>query len=497
MLDKYRSELAAFQEALGREYFLHHSGQKKALELYPIYDRYADLFTREAIKSLKDQLESTPDHFERQRQGIKLLVAFVEEHFIEKQAQGLTEQIAQSESQATLRFDSKEIPFYRAPEVLANEPDAQKRRSLTQQRIERVSESNELREERLRRLHETSRTLGYENYWAMATLWRGINLSSYADLAAQFLEHTESLYVRQMEERLPRMLGTSLAQADRADVEYFLQLNQYADFFPPDGAVAVYRETLKTLGISEERQKQVEIDDAQRPGKHRRSFCIPVRVPEEIKLSISLRGGPNDYQAMLHEGGHAQHYAWTSPSLPVEFKIAGDPAVAEGYAFLFQYLMLDPLWLDEMLHFGGSEDFIKLGWLHKLFYLRRYAAKLNYERDLHTSGDLAEASVQYAQRLTEATGFRYPAEDFLYDLNDHVYAANYFRGWLFEAQLREYLKTRFGKRWWKSARAADFLIDLWNTGESYAAEELALLVDLGPLSFDQLTTEFIEALKER
>jgi hypothetical protein len=286
-------------------------------------------------------------------------------------------------------------------------------------------------------------------------------------------------------------------QADRADVEYFLQLNKYADLFPADGAVAAYQALLDKLGIGAEKRKNVEIDDVQRPGKHPRSFCVPIKVPEEIKLSISLRGGPVDYQTMLHEAGHAQHYAWTSATLPVEFKIAGDPAVTEGYAFLFQYLMLDPTWLSELFQVSRPEDFVRQGWLRKLFAVRRYAAKLSYERVLHTSAALSEASRQYALWLTEATGFRHSGEEFLYDLDDYVYAANYLRAWLLEAQLREYLKTRFGNRWWKSPKATDFLIDLWNTGESYSAEELASLVDLGPLSLDDLANEFMTALDEK
>jgi hypothetical protein len=495
MLEQYRNELVAFQEALGREFFLHYSGQKTSLDLKPIYDRYADLFTLDAIRSLRGQYEATDEFFSRQRRGIRLLTAFAEKHFVERQAQDLTEQIAAFEAGAKLQIGSEEIPFHRAVDILAKESDAQRRRVVTKQRLRLINESNDLRQERLFKLHESSRRLGYETYWAMVSAWRGNKLSVTADQFAEFLQQTESLYIGHLEQTLRQTVGITPAQADRADVAYFLQLNQFADVFPDDGVLPVYRETLRDLGIWEHRQQSVEIDDVRRPGKHPRSFCIPIKVPEEIKLSISRRGGPSDYHTMLHEGGHAQQYAWTAATLQAEFKVAGDPAVSEGYAFLFQSLMLEPMWLEEMMHFTKSAAFIQLGWLHKLFYLRRDSAKVGYEQVLHTTGDLTEASRQYAQRLTEATGFAFVAEEFLFDTDDYVYAANYLRAWLFEVQLREYLKTRFGKRWWRSAKAADFLIELWNAGQEYEAQELAFQAGLGPFSLDHLIIEFNDALK--
>ena len=43
-------------------------------------------------------------------------------------------------------------------------------------------------------------------------------------------------------------------------------------------------------------------------------------------------------------------------------------------------------------------------------------------------------------------------------------------------------------------QSGDFLIDLWNTGGRYQAEELAKMVDLGELSFDWLAEECLANL---
>ncbi len=493
MLDQYRSNLAHFQESLGRESFLYYSGQKRSLALYPIYDRFADLFTFEAVQDLKRLYETTSEHFSRQRRGLKRLIAFAESHFVEKRVHELTEQLAAEEKQEMLRLGSQEIPFFRAPDTLATEAAFSARREVHKQMLQTMSRSHQLREERLKQLHDNSQTLGYENYWTLVAAQQECDLQKYEDQFARFLDHTEDLYLRLLDDVLPSTVGLTRTQADQADIEYFLQLHRYAERFPEDGVIVAYDETLRASGIAEKR-RNIAIDHARRPERLSLSRCIPIRVPEEIKISLDLRRSPRDYQTMMREGGHAQHYAWTSPTLPIEFAIAGDPAVGEGYAFLFQYLLLDPSWLNETLNFVTSQEFIKLGWLQKLFCLRRYAARFICECRLRDSGDLTEAGQQYARRMTEATGFQHQAEVFLYDLNHYGQAVHHLRGALFEVQLRDYLKTRFGKNWWKSAKAADTLIDLWNTGSEYPAEELASLADLGALSLDHLMNEFTAAL---
>jgi hypothetical protein len=495
MLDQYRDALGDFQTNLTAEWFLYHSGQRNSLELHPIYDRFADLFTLDAIKDLQRQLESTSEYFARKRKGIRLLIAFAEKHHLEQRVHPLTEQLARTEKQATLRYGRDSISYYAALDTLATESDALKRRQLHQQRLDWIAQTNDLRQERLAEIHTGAQALGHTHYWSMMATSSQADLSSYADLCARVLQETESLYFRQLERVLPRALGMSRAQADHADLAYFLRLPGFARQFPEDGVLAVYHETLKDLGINLEKKTNIGIDAHQRSGKHPEMRSFPIHIPDEIKISACLRGGPRNYQRLLHEAGRAQSYAWTSAALPIEFKLCGDPAVSEGFGFLFEYLTLDPAWLEEMLHVVKSDEFISFGWLQKLLLIRSSAATLPVARELHSTSDWNAASRQYAQQLTEATGFRHNAEAFLDDLDHDVSAVHSLRGWLFEVQLREYLKTRFGKKWWTSKKAADALIDLWSSGGEYTVEELASLADLGSLSLDHLISEFALALK--
>ena len=56
-LDAYREEADRFIAALDEEYYLHFAGLKEEFELTPIYERYADLATLDACRSLGEATE--------------------------------------------------------------------------------------------------------------------------------------------------------------------------------------------------------------------------------------------------------------------------------------------------------------------------------------------------------------------------------------------------------------------------------------------------------
>jgi len=222
---------------------------------------------------------------------------------------------------------------------------------------------------------------------------------------------------------------------------------------------------------------------------------MPISIPEDIRLVIRPAGGQSDYQAFLHESGHAQHYGWASPQLPPEFKYTGDYALTESYAFLFNHLISNGDWLAAFLGIKDNAEFVRSVMLARLVTVRRYVAKLMYESRLHLDEDLAVSAELYAELQTSATDFKTEPGEFLFDLDDSFYSASYLRAWAFEVSLREYLKTRFGSRWWASRRAGDFLKEIWETGDRYTADEMAAQIGIGPIRFEPLIDEFNAALK--
>ena len=248
------------------------------------------------------------------------------------------------------------------------------------------------------------------------------------------------------------------------------------------------------MGIDLEGQHNIEIDARARPRKSPRAFCAAVSVPSEIYLVVAPIGGRDDFAALFHEAGHAEHYAFTDPALAFEFRHLGDNSVTEAFAFLLERLTDHPQWLRRRL---GTDDAERPG-AHahttRLLVVRRYAAKLAYERRLYGSeppGEREAAGI-YARMLGDAVGVAWPRETFLTDLDPGFYCANYLRAWALETRLRATLNERFGEHWFEHAEAGDFLRELWRDGQRLRAEELELrLGGDGELGYDALLSELI------
>jgi hypothetical protein len=495
MLDHYRRDFAEFHTACAREHYLFHSGQKNSLEIAAIYERYGHLFDRDSIAGLERELANTNEHFDIETVSVRRLLAFASEQYLEDTVKQLTEQISEFEALATVDLNGREMTFQGSTVAIATERDRQSRRAIYAQRLAVIEASNNLRAERLVKQHDAARSLGYSSYLELFEQLRQLDYTEIARQAAAVLSGTESVYIGRLDEIMRRELGLSVDRAERSDAMYLVHLTSFDDRFPSHVMLGIYRETMAGLGIAVDSQTNIAIDSEPRPRKNPRAFCMPISVPEDVRLVIRPAGGQSDYQAVLHESGHAQHYGWSSAQLLPEFRYTGDYALTETYAFLFNHLISDGDWLAAFLGFANSSEFERSVMLVRLLSVRRYVAKLAYERRLHADENLSRSADLYAELQTSATGFKTEPASFLFDLDDSFYSASYLRAWAFEVSLREHLKTRFGRRWWTSPRAGDFLKELWETGDRYTADEMAAQVGIGPIGFDPLIDEFNSALK--
>jgi hypothetical protein len=171
--------------------------------------------------------------------------------------------------------------------------------------------------------------------------------------------------------------------------------------------------------------------------------------------------------------------------------------VVEAWGLLFKNLALDERWLMTTFGFVENMDFRRALAVFRLRSLRQHAALLDYEIEFHSGGLARGAGERYAELMTDAARVRFDGTERLRSLDDAFYSADFLRASAFEAQMREYMRTRFGVRWWASRKAGETLIDIWNTGRRYTVEELALMIGLGELDFDWLASESLEAVEGR
>lgn len=488
-LQSYAEQAERFVGALDREYYLHFAGHKERFEIEPIYELNADLFGPQVVAELRDRLEAAAPDDERRR--LRYLLELAVEGTIGHATRQQGAALAEREGALEIRVNGRKEPYRQAAITQANEPDSRRRALIEHSRLEALASNlNPLHVEILEHAHELARDFGWRSYRNMYEELKSVDLARLERQTTAFSTATEGTYPDLVDPELRAHTGLGLEELQRSDLPYFFRARSYDRLFPAGRLVEALERTLAGLGIELNDQPNVKLDLEQRPGKSPRAFCAAVRVPEEVYLVIPRKGGRDDYAALFHEGGHTEHYAGVDPGLPFEFRYLGDNAVTEGFAFLFEHLIEDPHWLRLVLgepEVGGYLAYVRAS---KLIFLRRYAAKLSYELELHAGGrPLAEMPELYSRHLTEATGVQWPAVSYLADVDDGYYVASYLRAWAFEARLRQLMRERLGDEWFIRREAGDFLRSLWRDGQRLSPDELLAENGGGELDFEVMLDE--------
>jgi hypothetical protein len=114
-LDAYRAEAEEFLSSIDREYYLHYAGLQDDFAIEPIYDRHADLFTREAVDGL------------READAPRALLEFAVQGLIGRETKEGAAELARREAALEIEWDGQALPYRSAAVVQANEPDPDRR----------------------------------------------------------------------------------------------------------------------------------------------------------------------------------------------------------------------------------------------------------------------------------------------------------------------------------------------------------------------------------
>ncbi|HEX8190936.1 MAG TPA: hypothetical protein VF586_21430 [Pyrinomonadaceae bacterium] len=502
----YRRDYAAYSAAAERARFEHHAGLSTRLELRPAEERYADLWTREAVEDLRRAFEETPAQFETERAGLRALGGAAALKYAEGRAREVTEELRRCAESGGFEWNGARVSGTDVPALLAAERDAGRRRELTRRSLDAVLACDDLRAARLEALNEGARELGFEGRRALYEEVAGVSLEALAAGAESFLRRTEAAYMSALAEWSARELGPGAGRApEYADLPFFERAAETEARLPARDFRGLYAETLAGLGARVESRRGLRVDDARRAGKSADSACFPVEPPEDVRLVVGAgAGGVGFFRRSLSEGGRAQMFAWASRETSrrhPEFVHAADRATELGHGLLLAGLLREPVWFEGRRGVRAAEAsaFARRAALLDLYGARRECASvagaLALERNAGGRSELA--AEEYAAAFTEATGFRHEAATHLLDVDEWFGSATNLRARLFAAGLREHLRGRHGRRWFESRRAGEELIDVWNTASRHRVEELSKLLWGGEPGFELPAEASIAALEGR
>jgi oligoendopeptidase F len=486
---KLRRDTERFVRALEKEYYSNWAGLKEKMNTDAIFSKYSSLFEPDVLSRIK----VSKSHSSREdRRKLRYLECALTSGYLERNVRVLTDKRNTLESKLKIKVGGDVVPFRMAAVKTVNEDDRTLRGDIQEARDAAIeNDLNPILDDRMSKLHELARSLGYRNYSHLFSRTKRIDFEGLRKKLDVMIGATEKLYIEKMG-ALTESIGVKLKDAEKHDIGYLFRAKAFDKHFKKNKAIPTLKRTLKGLGINMDAQKNVVLDAEERPKKMPRAFCAALEVPDKVMLVIMPMGGCSDYDTLLHEAGHAEHYAHMKKDDEMEYKYLGDNSVTETYAFLLQYLNADENWLKDNTKMNSDEisSYLDFVYTQKLFFVRRYAAKLMYELILHKRGTKGMGQ-RYKKTMEGVLKFKHPAGHYLTDLDDGFYAAQYLRAWLFESQLRRELRHRFDDEWFLSTKAGNYIKSLWAHGQKYDVDELSK--DMG---YELRPKELVEDLKE-
>src|SRR5204863_117865 len=388
-------------------------GEKEVSEQAAIVARYADLFSREQLEAMREEEEQASDG--DRPEWLYRLRKRCEGGLVAAELAERDDELENALLAARVTFKGDELPLRTALAQLSVIPDYRDRDELGELYRQRSAEFNEQRLDLLRAYEELEADLSTEtDPVARNEEEKQISLRELESVLAAASEQIEPAFLELREKWFERLLGPEREpQPSSAHMGYVRRLSPLDATYTKDRATEVCLQTLSALGFDLAADQNIKLDLDDRPQKAPRACVIASDPPKVVHLITRAQGGLHDYQAFLHEAGHALHYANLDAALPYTFRrISRDHALTEIYSYICEAITREPRW--HVLHFGLSDedaaDNAEATRFLEAALFRRYTAKLQFELDFWADFEHAgtkrpgsAASNRSAPRTKDAT----------------------------------------------------------------------------------------------
>ena len=472
-------------------------GEKEVSEQAAIVERYADLFSRAQLAALTEAERDASERgaAEDEIERLYRLRKTCEGGIVGAELAAREDVLENDLLAARVAWKGEEMPLRTAQARLAVLDSYSDRDELGELQAEVSAGFNTERLGLIAAAEALETELsGQPDPIARSEEEKGISLRELESVLAKVSAQLDERWGELREHWFDRLLGPERAPLPRQHHSaYMRRLSPLAGTYTRERASEVCLDTLEQLGFHLAGMPNIRLDLDDRPQKSPRACVIASDPPEVVHLITRAQGGLHDYEAFLHEAGHALHYGGCDPALPYAFRgLSRDHALTEIYSYLCAKVVNELGWhvRNFSLDAETARENAEAGLFLELLLFRRYVAKLQFElgfweRFARDGG----SSDGYAEGLQAATGLRYRSDWFLSDMDAGFYSADYLRAWVRSAQLRATLLDEVGDEWWMSPKTGEVLRSLFREGTRPSSEEIAARLGFDPLDCAPLLTE--------
>ncbi|MBQ1049649.1 hypothetical protein KBX50_14395 [Micromonospora sp. C51] len=240
---------------------------------------------------------------------------------------------------------------------------------------------------------------------------------------------------------------------------------------------------------------RIRLDLEARPGKVPGAYCLPVRVPDDIVVAVSAVGGVGDCRPLFHEVGHALHFAYTGPELPVDGRRMGDEGLVEGWGVVTENIFLHHGWLNRSFP-GRTATALAHDTAQRLLIVTRaQCVRLLFAVDAaRRPAAPPELRSRYDQLMAEHLGARPGPIEYLDVLCGDFVSATRLRSWEFGTSIGGLLTHEIGPDWPGDPRAGRWLREHWRVGVTHTAVEAIDRWAAPPMSLNAVAENLADSM---
>ncbi|HTN53505.1 MAG TPA: hypothetical protein VML50_13945 [Anaeromyxobacter sp.] len=384
-------------------------------------------------------------------------------------------QAAQGRAAAAFAWGGRQVALREVPALLADEHDADRRRSLAEAATAAAQPVLPLSAAREGAVRAEAHALGFRSTLALAAELRGERPEALAALAQEVLAGTEELW-RGLRDELARAEGLAPEEVRTHDLPRLLRDAVPARAFPADKGIETAVAVLSGMGLAPG-HAGLRIEAAARPGTLSAPIALPLDPPADVRVSAAPVAGLEALRALLHELGVAESYAHAAPELPVELRWLGSPALPEAAGRLLEEVAGSADWLVEHgVEPERARTEARAAAARRLLRAREAAARLlaAVGRARAPGPAVPGEEAALAARACGCAAEPYGPVAWQLDPDPLLRSAEALRAELLAAELERALAARAGGApWWRAQGSGAFLAAAWAKGGRRTPEEVA------------------------
>jgi hypothetical protein len=437
------------------------------------------LLAPEALARLAEARAVAP---EPDRAGLDRLGAFLLGEQLARATAEPSQALAAARAATTFSWERRSVPLRQLPALLAAEPEAPRRQALCAAHAAAARKLLPLMAARDSAVALAAGRLGHPSSLALAGTLRGERPEVLAALAEATLARTDATWRALLDALARKELLTTVDRLRERDLPRLLRTTAPPGAFPASGLLGDAEAVLGGLGLDLPAGGHLTIDAAPRPGKLPRPLAVPVRLPEDVRLSVAPVAGLDAARALFHELGVAQAAARCAEG-PVEDRRLGSAALAEAWGTLLASVTASPDWLAAHgLEPEAVRREVRTAAARRLHAVRQAAARVLIE----VARARAPAGLQATAGAIGARAMGHPLDatdplPWVLEPDPLLRSAEALQAALLAAQVEAHLEAAAGGPWWRSRASGVWLALAWSQGGRRTPSEVAGALGAGGL----------------